>query len=65
MIDDTPDFPLNFIMITLNSDCVSSYLYQRVDNCVGLPEAFTAERTENTEKNPFESSVNSVLSLVR
>jgi len=28
MIDDTPDFPLNFIMITLNSDYVSLDLYK-------------------------------------
>jgi hypothetical protein len=28
MIDDTPDFPLDFIMITLNSDYVSLDLYK-------------------------------------
>jgi hypothetical protein len=30
MIDNTPDFPLHFIMITLNSDCVSLDLYQEL-----------------------------------
>ena len=37
---------------------------KRVSNVVGLPNRFTTECTENTEKNLLKISVNSVFSVV-